>query len=951
MSDQDDDPNRPPDDAAQAGDDQAMDQERDAGSTGPALAEPPRDSGKGLRSHRLTEAREALLVGIPERALDICEAEMRSGESDRDWLLLRAEALIACQRATDALEDLIAVLRQQPKHPEALFRVGQAFLQADEPAHAERYLSYAVQFGGPKKSYAELLKQAHQRALTETSRLQSSTASALPSAEDEVGAGVDEKERLRAALGAALAFERQIGLFDSKLTAAISNTKKMIPRVVDIGRDAGVPKFALWGGAVLAGLVLLAGLAVVGVKVYRWRQAAAALVGSVDRGVTIGGPAARGAALAKAKALLASDSGNAELGLRTAWLLAAHHLYDSPDPAALTEAQALLDRHADAGLPRAVLAAALLAVASGQAPGALVTGKPMTDPQFESMRQEVLASDARNRGNTRDALRLAQGALTARPGAIDVMLTAGWAALDNHQLKTADQLVQKLAKADRPPVALLDAQIKRARSKNVKEVAAVLGPAVAPEATERVRFRAMALAVSLRAEMSDLSAGAPPFNDIEKEIGKDPVRAQAAAEALLEQGWPDLAERALASGSVKKSPTVALALEAASGNLVRTKELVQPAGVTAVPLLETLAASAAAAGDLGLADACLARLELLLASPCAMAATRGRVAIARGQDTAPADQTVLKGCMRVGPTLLWRMDGAIAGKGKPTKPSLRTRLVHARGIGLAGLEMLGEHDLWRDEPARADEAGRLLLQRRGLSRAAIALRMRGALATGDFAKAWQLYRDTPKDMHDDPTLVGYAAWAQIGRGDRRAALEIIEDTKVPVTNRGHGLVLAARAMAALTERNAQATIATLLKADPSPYVLEALATAYWTQGKFAEALSALDKVGGAPERQLERELLRARIAFAQADRARYGKVLVAVEKKAQDIGNGPAQTEARLRRAAVVTSNQTRREVLKEINEMLADWKNRDARAPRIGELYKLMWRAQPKPLDFPKQP
>lgn len=950
MSDHEDDPNRGPDDASYGGDDQAPDPELDDGQSGPRLADPPRTSGSGLRSHRLAEAREALLVGIPERALDICEAEMRSGESDRDWLLLRAEALTAHGRGVDALEDLIAVLQKNPKQPEALFRIGQIFLQADEPAHAERYLRYAVQFGGPKKSYADLLKQAHQRALTETSKMQASAGSGLPSAEDEVGTEADDKERLRAALGAALAFERQVGLFDTKLTAAISNTKKMIPRVVDIGRSAGVPRYALWGGAALAVLVLLAGLAVVGVKVYRWRQASAALVGSVDRGVTIGGPTARAAALVRARELLASDDGNAELGLRAAWLLAAGHLYDTPDPALLTDAQALLDRHADAGLPRAVLAAAMLAVASGQAPGAL-TRQPMSDPVFESMRQEMLASDARNRGNIREALKFAQGALAARPNAIDVMLLAGGTALANHRFKTAEQMVQKLASADRPPVALLDAQIKRARSKNAQEVAAALGPAVAQDASNRVRFGAMALAVTLRAEVADVNAGPPPFNDIEAAIGKDPVRAQAAAEALLAQGWPDLAERALTAGGIKKSPAMALALEVASGNLARAKDLVQPAGVTAVPLLATLAGSAAEAGDMQLADNCLAGLELLLASPCTMAAARGRVAIARGGDTAATDQAVLKGCMRTGPTLLWRMASAIAGKTKPTKPSLRTRLVHARGVGLAGLEMMGEHDLWRDEPARADEAGRLLQQRRSQSRSAIALRMRSALQQGDFGKAWQLYRAAPKELHDDPTLVGYAAWAQLSRGDRNSAREIIEDTKVPATNRGRGLVLAAKAMATLSERTAPATIATLLKADPSPYVLEALANAYWLRGKYAEALAALDKAGGAPERLLERELLRARIAFAQGDRARYGKVLNQAEKKAQDLGNGAVQTEARLRRVAVVTSPQTRRDVLKDINEMLGSLKGRDPRSPRIGELYKLMWRVQSKPLDFPKQP
>ncbi|MBN2361066.1 MAG: hypothetical protein JXR83_16540 [Deltaproteobacteria bacterium] len=947
MSDQDDDPIGLPVDEQGAAEDE---QQQEIGDrSGGELREPQRDAGSALRSERLTEAREALLVGIAERALDICEAEMRPGESDRDWLLLRAEALISCQRAIDALEDLIAVLRVDPKQPEALFRVGQIFLQADEPAHAERYLRYAVQFGGPRKSYGELLKQAHQRALTETSRLQGPTASALPSAEEEVGAEADDKERLRAALGAALAFERQVGLFDSRLTAAISNTKKMIPRVVDIGRHSGLPKVAIWVGAVLVGLVLLAGLAVVGVKVYRWRQAAAALVGSIDRGVTIGGPAARAAALAKARELLQGDPSNQELGLRAAWLLAARHLYDTPDGALLKEAQALLDRHADPGLPRAVLASALLAVASGQAPGTLVTNKPMTEPQYESMRQEVLAADARNRGNAAEALRMAQEALKARPGAIDILLEAGWSALDNHQLKTAEELLQKLAKADRPSVALLDAHIKRARAKNVKEVSSALAPAVAPEATDRVRFRALALAISLRAEVSDPGSGPPPFGDIEEAIGKNPVRAQAAAEELLEQGWPDLAERALANGGIKKTPTVALALEVASGNLARAKELIAQVGVTAAPLLRTLAASAAEAGDIALSDACLARLELLLASPCAMAATRGRVAVARGLATAPSDLTLLKDCVRAGPTLLWRVASAIAGKEKPTKESLRTRLLHARRVGLSGLEMLGEHDLWREEPVRADEAGRILLRRRNQSRAAISLRMRAAMQTGDYGKAWQIYRQATEDQRRDPELIGVAAWAQIGRGDKRAALELINDAQVPVGNRGQGRLLAARSLAGLTERNATATVATLLRADPSPYVLEALAYAYWTQDKYSAAAAALDRAGGAPERLLERDLLRARVAFALADRSRYGKILTAVEKKAQRMANGPVQTEARLRRVAVVSSNQTRREVLKEINEMLSDWKRRDPRAPRIQELYKLMWRVQPKPLDFPK--
>lgn len=914
------------------------------------------------RSDRLAEAREALLGNNPQQSLEICKAEMRPGETEAKWLLLHAETLVALDQGMDAFEDLISVLRQDPEQPEALFRIGQVLLQADEAGHAERYLQRAVSNAGGKRSYAVLLKKAHKRALIEGSSLDA-PQSALPAADDDLDRDpnvVDDQERVRAALGALLSFEQESGMFESKITTAIGATKKVLPRLVDstrqvgksVGKSQQVRKIAILASVGLVSLVLVIAVSLLVMRSCQSSEILETAVTEIDVGLRIGGYQERNKAIHLAQRLLEQDEDNSEVALRLAWLYAARSFFDTVDPNASAQAQKLLDKHADADRPMAVLASALLAVTAGQPPGPLASREPFANPLFESMRQEILALDARHRSNPEEAQKLVNSALPARTDSIDLHAIGARAALENEDLEQAKSWLDKaqsLAEAA-PSLELLRAQLHHTNAQPPAAIAEALTPAVANTAPDKIRFAGLALAVTLRSQLGDEATDEPPFSDIEKAIKEDKSKAPAAAQALLTEGWPDFAQKAMDLAEQPVPPMTALALAVAEGNLKRAAELVSQADMRATGLLWSLAPVAAAAGELRLVENCMTRLDLLKVSPCTLAATRARVAIARGEKTAQADNRLLKSCASAGPVLLWKVERAIASDGKGLKPILRKRLRYTRSSALDAIAARGLFDLSKNQPIRADEAGRILQIRSRSSRSGLILRIRAAISAGEYHRIAQLIKDAPLEIRNDPMVVGYAALAEVSRGERNRVVKMLDQAEVPESNRGLGLVRAARAMASMNRRNAKATLVTLKSSDASPYVEEAKAMAHILLQQYGDAIAALDKAGAAAERRSQHGLMRAEVAFREKKRSKYREILKKVGTTAErDLANGPMVAEAFLRLSVIVSNNFERKRLLDEANEKLLDWKRQDRRAPKIKELQRLMWRHAKKPLEFPE--
>ncbi|MFH1810339.1 MAG: hypothetical protein ABIJ09_16455 [Pseudomonadota bacterium] len=903
------------------------------------------------RSQRLHEARDALLDGRPKDALTVCDAEMRPDEGDVEWLLLRAGALHALGRGAEGMEHLIAALRLAPQDPEALFRVGQILLEAEEPAHAERYLALAVRTSGGKKSYAALLKKAHKKALTETRSL-GSAGSSLPSAEEHIGAiavDADRREQAAAAVLQLVAFEQESGMFASRLETALGATRRSVGEL----RGSSRVRHLLVGGGIGLGALLVVGVVVlVGLRSCRSQEAWTQSIAGIDTAIRQGGSVARHAALSQV-VQLHEESSDSDLALRAVWLMAARYLYDDADPSLLDRAQTILDEHASADEPRAILGAALLAVARGHPPGALVNEKSQDDPLFESLRLELLALDGLHRGLHDQVLKWVDQARAARPESQDLPLLALRAALATDQLPRAEGWLKELRAVakDAPATDLAEASLRLARGDGPAEISPLLAAPVKAEAT-RLHFGALALAVTLRSWVGNAAAEAPPFDDIEAAIGGDTARALAASEALLDEGWPDYAERALAAGKLETPGSSRLALAVASGDVAAAGALVNETNVRTVHVLGELAVQAAAVGDLALIETCLARLEILGISACEQAATRGRIGLRRGQKLGAATAVTLESCPPAGSMLLYHAERAATAP-KQLKEAeateLRQRLLRARGLGQARYQAIGELALARGEPALADEAGRILRVRRLDSRPGLVLQLRAAMANGDYPKLLKLYDEAPDGARKDPLATGFAALGRVARGERKTALRFLDAAAVDEKPQGAAVAFAARHMASMSRRGARKQIEALRHADPSPYVQEALVRALLEARELDNTGPALATAQGAPERRLYLELLAATLAFERAEKREYRRALQAAEKRGREQNNTPVVLEAQLRRVAVIENTPLRRSLLEPLEESLADQLRYDRGAPYLSSLQRLLRRLRGRPLEFPK--
>lgn len=909
------------------------------------------------RDDRLLEAREAVLNDRFDTAMQICEAEIRPEERDQKWLLLRAQARVGLGQGLLALDDLFQVLRDHPDQAEAFFRIGQIFLEVDEAGHAERYLQRAVEISGGKKSYEKLHRQAHKRALREDSRLDAPQSS-LPSAEDAPGlnepapgSGPDSGQILDA-LDHLFAFEQETRLFASRLDNALSLTRDALPKFKAVGSSQKVKRSLLYALAGGAGLMLLIGAGIFTLRAWHQREAFQSQIALLDLAIEQGSQKAR----QKASGMLqdGADFDDESLALRSAWLAISTYDHDSGDPKDLQRALDLLAPYAESDAPLAVLGRGYTNLAQGLGPGAEILTQKQDEAEFESLRQELLAYDALAKRAYDSALRSVAQALQERPKNLDLHNLAATICIRSQDLKKAATWIAKAFKLDAPKglLALYQANLQWAQGELPAQVAKTLRPSLDSPAW-RVRLASAVLAVELRAALGTPDQPAPNIDDIVSLVDKDPSRAHLAAWLLIENGWQSLAAQVLKSADVTANADEHFAQIAARGDLEKAQKAASAAGLRSAFFSVDLALRAASQGEINLTEALITHMEILGMAPCELAATRARVSLRRGLPLDAKTKTSVDTCAQAGSMLLFAAERGAFGqrrakaqKGSATadaapKP-LKTkalRLALSRSRALAGQRFvaLGLMDLQHAQPLRTHEAGRLLAQRCPLSRTATALRLRAAMAQGDFPAMEKLYKAQDEDSQGDPELVGLLAWGRLSRGEDRGVKKFLARTELAQNPKGQAWILAAMQVSTVNKRKAKQALEAMAKADPSPYILEAMARIYTVMGQEAAAAKALDAIHGAPERSLYRTMLRAYLALARGDQRDYRRQLKAAGKKAQqDFNNQPIVAEAAMRIAVLRSDKNSRRNAIDEAQQALDDLGSYDRRAPYLRDLSRL---------------
>jgi len=281
---------------------------------------------------------------------------------------------------------------------------------------------------------------------------------------------------------------------------------------------------------------------------------------------------------------------------------------------------------------------------------------------------------------------------------------------------------------------------------------------------------------------------------------------------------------------------------------------------------------------------------------------------------------------------------------------LRRALLRSPDLALQRFVALGLFDLQRAQVLQTDEAGRILLQRCPKSRSAVALRLRAALASGDFPAMNKLYRGLDDEAKADAELVGLVAWGRLSRGEKNSVKRFIARSEANLNPQGQAMTLAAMQLAALSKHKAQKALKTIAKADPSPYIIEAIARIYLVMGKDKAVIKALDAIHSAPERKLYRIMLRAEVAQMRGDRRDYLRQIKAAGKGAQrDFNNAPIVAEAAMRIAVLRSSKPGRLDAIEAAQQAIADLASYDKRAPYLKNLSRLGRRYRSKAQEIKK--
>jgi len=143
------------------------------------------------------------------------------------------------------------------------------------------------------------------------------------------------------------------------------------------------------------------------------------------------------------------------------------------------------------------------------------------------------------------------------------------------------------------------------------------------------------------------------------------------------------------------------------------------------------------------------------------------------------------------------------------------------------------------------------------------------MASGDFPTMNKLYASLNDDAKSDAELVGLVAWGRLSRGEKNSVKRFITRSEANLNPQGQAMTLAAIQMASLNKRKAKKALETIAKADPSPYIIEAIARIYQLLGKDKAVNKALDAIHSAPERKLYRIMLRADLAKMRGNKRDY----------------------------------------------------------------------------------
>ena len=918
------------------------------------------------RDERLLQAREALLDKRFGAALKICQAEIRPDETEKDWLLLRAQARIGLNLGFSALDDLFAVLRQDSEEAEAFFRIGQIFLDADEAPHAERYLQRAVDLSGGKKSYSKLHRQAHKRALREESRLDAPQSS-LPSAEDIPDlnnadkASGDEKENVLAALDRLFIFEQEERIFSSRLDNALSMTRDAIPKFRDVGRSKQLRRAGLWGAVALVLLLILAGIGFLVLRAWHGREHYQSQLAALDLAMSQGQYTAREEAIKNLQQ--GADYDDEDLALRSAWLFLSRYQLDSFADQDLQQALDLLAPYADSTEPMAILGRGYANLMRGQSLGAQVLTETQSEAEYESLRQELLALDALNKGHYVAAVSNVSAALKQHPQSLHLQFLLIRSCIANRQFDLAQKWIKSAQKIDAKSarLALYKASLLWAQGAQTPEVAKALRPAIDSPAWQ-VKLDAALLAVDLRAALANSDDPAPNIDDIIRLVEKNQPRIHQAAWRLIRRGWPILAQQLLKKTAAEINPDEHFAFVASQGDIEQAQQAAGAAGLRSAIFAVDLALRAASLGEINISEALLTRMEILGINPCEVAATRGRIAFRRGLKPDPKVQQQLDSCPLSGAMLLYEAERrAFAVKSskkaknnneikKLKAKKLRRALLRSPDLALQRFMALGLFDLQRAEVSRTDEAGRIIQQRCPKSRSAVALRMRAAMASGDFPAINKYYAALDDDAKSDAELVGLVAWARLTRGEKSKVKRFIASSEASLNPQGQAMTLAAMQIASLSKRKAKKALKAIAKADPSPYIIEAIARIYMVLGKDKAVIKALDAISAAPERRLYRILLRADVAKMRGDKRDYLRQIKAAGKGAQrDYNNAPVVAEAAMRIAVLRSYKPARLDAIEAAQQAVADLASYDRGAAYLKKLSRLGRRYRSKQQEITK--
>lgn len=905
------------------------------------------------RDDRLLQAREAVLDQRFDAALKMCQAEIRPDETETDWLLLRAQARIGLGKGFAALDDLFSVLRQNNEEAEAFFRIGQIFLDADEAPHAERYLQRAVDLSGGKKSYSKLHRQAHKRALREDSRLDAPQSS-LPSAEDipdldsaNSQAGGDGENVLQA-LDRLFAFEQEMRLFSSRLDNALSMTRDAIPKFRDVGRSRQLRRAALFSGIGLAALLLIVGIGLLVLRAWHGREHYQSQLAALDLAMSQGKYAAREEAIKNLQQ--GADFDDEDLALRSAWLFLSRYQLDSFAEKDLKQALDLLAPYADSTEPMAVLGRAYANQVRGQSLGAQVLTEMQSEAKYESLRQELLTLDSLNKRNYAAAVRHVSEAMKERSQSLQLQLLMVRACIAGRQFDEAEKWLKSAQKneAQSPRLALYQASLQWSQGAQAAEVAKALRPAIDSPAWQ-IKLDASLLAVDLRAALGSPDDPAPKIDDINALVEKDPARVHLAAWQLIRRGWPILAKQLLKSSGIEANPEEHFAIVAGQGDVDQAQNSASAAGLRSAIFAADLALRAASLGEISTSDALLTRMEVLSINPCELAATRARIAFRRGLTADAKVQQQLDACPLSGAMLLYEAerrafsvklpkDSKNLIKIKQLKAKkLRKALLRSPDLAMQRFIALGLFDLQRAQITQSDEAGRIIQQRCPKSRSAIALRLRAAMASGDYPAMNKLYAALDDEAKSDAELVGLLAWGRLSRGNTSSVKRFIARSEANLNPQGQALTLSAIKMASLNKRKAQKMLKAIAQGDPSPYIIEAIARIYLVLGKEKAVAKALDAIHAAPERKLYRILLRAELAKLRGDKRDYIRQIKTAGKAAQrDYNNAPVVAEAAMRIAVLRSSKSSRQDAIDSAQEAINDLASYDKGAVYLKNLSRL---------------